>query len=235
MTVNRAERIQHAIDDLKQAVYFATRHDLTDFFKSVQAAINELNGPSFGTGSNYSYGNDANYGNNGSVQPVSYADLTSMNYNGAGAQQLSSGQQVQAKQIYDYLTQHYHLTPTEAAGILGNMEVESSFNTGAYNGKEGALGLIQWEGDRKAALIDYANSQGKSPYDWQVQVDFMMKELNSSNFSNAYQQLQLAKTPADAAAVFDNLYEISSGSSHDLRMADAASIYALFAPKTQLV
>jgi hypothetical protein len=250
MSTNGVERIQHAIDDLKQAIRYAEHGDWPDFRKSVQAAIDALNDPSktgsdfSGNGGNYgdggNYGNYNNYGNyDGSSQRVSYTDLTSKNvptanYNGVSAQPLTSGQQVQAKQIYDYLTQHYHLTPIEAAGILGNMQVESSFNTGAYNKNENAVGLAQWEGGRNPALFDYAASLGKSPYDWHVQVDFMMKEL-SSNFRDAYMHLQDAKNVSEAAAAFDQYYEISKGTSRDLRIADAESIYALFAPKTQLV
>lgn len=171
-------------------------------------------------GSPLAQGVNGNGSHAGSSSGTSPAQLMSLN-----AQPLSSGGQVQAKQIYQYLIAKYHLTPAQAAGILGNMEVESNLNTGAYNSAEGAIGLCQWEGARRAALQQYANAQGKPVTDWQVQVDFMMNELHG-NESGAYSALKSATTPGEAAAAFDQQYERSAGTSHGERIADANSIAA---------
>ena len=144
--------------------------------------------------------------------------------NSASAQPLSSGQRVQAKQIYDYLISKYHLTPAQAAGVVGNMQVESSLNTGAYNSAEGAIGLVQWEGGRRTALEQYAASQGKPVTDWKVQVDFMMHEMQTTE-TRAYSALKAATTPGEAAAAFDQYYERSAGTSRGQRIADAQSIF----------
>jgi hypothetical protein len=152
----------------------------------------------------------------------------SSNGNNANAQPLSSGGQVQAKQIYQYLISKYGFTPAQAAGILGNMQVESSLNTGATNSAEGAIGLVQWEGGRRTALEQYAASQGKPVTDWKVQVDFMMQELRGSE-SGAYSALKSATTAGQAAAVFDQDYERSAGTSRAQRIADANSIAAQLA------
>lgn len=162
--------------------------------------------------------------NQGSLQgtgPLGMTAGSSGNY--ANAQPLSSGEQVQAKQIYQYLISKYGFTPAQAAGILGNMQVESGLNTGASNSAEGAIGLCQWEGGRRTALEQYAASQGKPVTDWQVQVDFMMKELQGSE-SGAYSALKSATTPSGAAAIFDQDYERSAGTSRGQRIADANSI-----------
>ncbi len=150
-----------------------------------------------------------------------------VNYAGNG-QPVSGGQKVQAKQIYNYLISKYHLTPAQAAGILGNMQVESGLNTGALNSAEGAIGLCQWEGGRRTALEQYAASQGKPVTDWQVQVDFMMKEMGGSE-SGAYSMLKSATTPAQAAAIFDQYFERSSGSARGQREADAVNFFNMFA------
>jgi len=148
-------------------------------------------------------------------------------YDGKG-KPLGDGQVVQAKQIYDYMTEHYNLTPAQASGILGNMQTESSFNTAAYNKGEGAIGLIQWEGPRRTALENYANAQGRPVTDWKLQVDFMMHELQTSE-SGAWAKIQQAETPAQVAAAFDKYYERSAGTSRGERMANAENIYKTIA------
>lgn len=139
-------------------------------------------------------------------------------------QPLGPGEQVQAKAIYDYLTTHHGLQPHIASGILGNMMTESSLKTHAYNRAEGAIGLIQWEGPRRTALEQFASHEGKPVTDWHVQVDFMMHELKTTE-SGAFARLQHAQTPAQAAAIFDQYFERSAGTSRGQRMANAENIH----------
>lgn len=152
--------------------------------------------------------------------------IDSGSYDGQG-QPLGDGQRVQAKQIYDYLTDTHNLSPAMASGILGNIQTESAFNTGAYNAGEGAVGLIQWRGSRRVALENYAEHHGKPVTDWQLQMDFMMHELQTSE-SGAWAKIQQAQTPADVAAAFDKYYERSSGEHRGQRIANANNIYQEF-------
>jgi hypothetical protein len=145
------------------------------------------------------------------------------NYSGTG-QPLDAGQTVAVKEIYDYMTQQYGLSPAVASGILGNMQTESSFKTNAYNKGEGAIGLCQWEGPRRHALEAFAQQEGKPVTDWHVQVDFMMHELKGGE-SGAWNRLQAAQTPAQAAAIFDQYYERSSGAARGQRVANANNIH----------
>jgi hypothetical protein len=71
-------------------------------------------------------------------------------------------------------------TKIEAAAIVGNMWAESTFNStaGTLDGN-GAFGLIQWRGDRKNALKQYAKLIGKSVSDTQTQIWFLKVELKS--------------------------------------------------------
>ncbi|WP_433526601.1 phage tail tip lysozyme [Nocardia pseudovaccinii] len=142
--------------------------------------------------------------------------------NSASAQPIGAGQKVTASEIYKYLLSK-GFTPAQAAGILGNMQVESGFDTGAYNPGEGAIGLCQWEGGRRANLEAFAASQGRSVTDWQTQVDFMIHELKGSE-SNAYGHLTSASSAGAAAAAFDQYYERSSGEARGQRVANANSI-----------
>lgn len=139
-------------------------------------------------------------------------------------QPLGPGEIVQAKEIYDYLTTKHNVPPVIASGMLGNMQTESSFRTNAHNAAEGAIGLVQWEGPRRTQLESFARSEGKPVTDWHVQIDFMMKELHGSE-SGAWARLQNAQTPTQAAAIFDQYYERSSGGSRGQRIANAENIH----------
>lgn len=139
---------------------------------------------------------------------------------------LGPAEQVTAKEIYDYLVNVYGLSPIQASGILGNMQTESSFRTNALNKGEGAIGLAQWEGGRRTQLEAFAANQGKPVTDWHVQVDFMMKELKGPE-RGAWNALQAAHTPAEAAHAFDKFYERSAGTSRGERMANASNIYQI--------
>ncbi|NUS42467.1 MAG: hypothetical protein HOQ24_02040 [Mycobacteriaceae bacterium] len=132
------------------------------------------------------------------------------------------GRQAAAPEMYRYLVAK-GFTPAQAAGILGNIHVESGFNARAYNRREGAFGLCQWRGARLANLQNFARAQGKSVADWRVQLDFVSHELNGSH-AGAGARLAAAGTPAQAAAVFDQYYERSSGHARGRRIAAANAI-----------
>lgn len=142
----------------------------------------------------------------------------------ASAQPFGAGQKVKAGEIYRYLLEK-GFTPAQAAGILGNMQVESGFDTGAYNPGEGAIGLCQWEGGRRTALENFAanDPEHRSVTDYKLQVDFMVSELKGSE-SNAYSHLTSAGSAGAAAAAFDQYYERSSGEARGQRVANANSI-----------
>ena len=105
---------------------------------------------------------------------------------------------------------------------------ESNLRTDAYNPKEGAIGLIQWLGQRRQALENFAGNEGKPVTDWRVQVDFMMHELKT-NESGSWARLQQAQTPRQAAAIFDKYYERSSGQARGQCMANAENVHRTIA------
>ncbi len=144
--------------------------------------------------------------------------------NSVSAQSIGPGEKAKVSEIYQYLLGK-GFTPAQAAGILGNMQVESGFDTGAYNPAEGAIGLCQWEGGRRADFETFAakDPEHRSVTDWHLQVDFMMHELQGKE-SGAYVQIKAANSADAVAAAFDQYYERSSGEYRGRRVANARNI-----------
>jgi hypothetical protein len=126
-------------------------------------------------------------------------------------------------QILSRLRDTLGLTPAQAAGVAGNLQVESGFNPAALNRKEGAIGLAQWEGGRRTRLQQFAASRGTSETDLGTQIDYLIYELQGPE-SGALAKLKATSDPASAAAAFDQYYERSAGSSRSTRVADAQAI-----------
>lgn len=108
--------------------------------------------------------------------------------------------QTQAR-IYGRLLQG-GLTPVMAFGLMGNLSMESSFNTGARNpgdGRDGSdsIGLAQWNSDRARALSAFAAARGKPVTDVDTQADFIIHELNTTE-GRARAALASARTPEEA-------------------------------------
>ncbi len=123
------------------------------------------------------------------------------------------------KLVFDTLTSQ-GMPAHIAHGVLGNLKQESGFNSGAYNEKEGAFGLGQWRGGRLENLKRYAQAQGKEISDATVQAEFIGHELSTTE-SAAWEKIQRAKTPEEAAAAFDQHYERSSGEHTAARVKNA--------------
>jgi hypothetical protein len=96
------------------------------------------------------------------------------------------------------------LSPQAAAGVVGNLGMESSFNTGARNAGDGrdgsdSIGLAQWNSSRAQALKQFAASQGKDWTDPAIQADFIVQELNGPE-RRARAALEAAQDPQSAGA-----------------------------------
>lgn len=114
------------------------------------------------------------------------------------------------------------LTAIATAGGLGNLKIESNDNPAAYNAKEGAIGIGQWEKGRRTALQDYARQTGSAETNLTTQLNFLWSELEARGLVD---QLNAAATPAEAATIWDEKFEVSSGSTRQARI-DAANQYA---------
>lgn len=126
--------------------------------------------------------------------------------------------------LYQFYKQNSPFTEAGIAALMGNEEVESSFNPGAYNAGEGAHGISQWEGGRFPALQAYAESIGKSWDDAGTQAAFTLHEMKTS-YPEVYDFLSKTNDPSAAAAYVDQYYEGSAGTTRQQRISDASNIY----------
>lgn len=110
------------------------------------------------------------------------------------------------KYAYNYLL-NKGLTNIQAAAIVGNLQVESGFNTSAegdkgYSGGS-SRGIAQWREGRLSNLKNFAGSQWTS---LDKQLDFVLHELNTSE-KGAFDKLKEAKTVEQATEAFTRGYE----------------------------
>jgi hypothetical protein len=118
-----------------------------------------------------------------------------------------------------FFMQRLGLTAEQAAGIAGNLQIESNFNPRAYKAEENAQGIAQWRGDR---LQNFQKTMGKSVLASTLseQLEFVAKELETK-FGAVLRRLRNSSTAKDAAAIIDSGYEISSGAARGQRQTAA--------------
>jgi len=112
-------------------------------------------------------------------------DPTASNSTGTGVA-LSGG--AFEDEIWNYLTNpglgKDALKPEQAAGIMGNMSAESSFNPTAVEPAPGTgIGLIQWSFGRADNLRSAASKAGVSWQDLKFQLDYLVNESKSRTVS----------------------------------------------------
>ena len=113
-----------------------------------------------------------------------------------------------ATSIRDYLVSQ-GLTKTAAAGVVGNLQQESSLNPNAPGG-----GLAQWQPPR-------------GPTDWSLsgQLKYLVNDLKTS-YSGLLSQMNAAATPGQAATLFCDQYERPGMPMLQNRIAYADAAYA---------
>jgi hypothetical protein len=93
-----------------------------------------------------------------------------------------------------------------AQGIIDVLKAESGFNPTALNPKEGAYGIAQWVGPRKAALQAYAEQQHEPVESTSLQLAFLLHELQTDERAT-YDRLQLATSVDEAIDIFVTGFE----------------------------
>lgn len=118
-------------------------------------------------------------------------------------------------------------TDAQAAGIVGNLQTESSpdLNIRAFNavgGGQGAQGIAQWRGDRITRFESrYGIPLNQSTLDQQL--DYVNWELNNTEKA-AGAKLKATNTAKDAAIAVDTYYERSGGTLLDQRIKFAQTL-----------
>ncbi|WP_135358285.1 phage tail tip lysozyme [Lactimicrobium massiliense] len=113
-----------------------------------------------------------------------------------------------ASSIYSLLTGSYGFTKAAAAGILANMQIESSFNP---NAGSSYYGLCQWGGSRVSNLSAFCAANGYSSSSVDGQVAFMVSEMGSGMISTMNSFSDDAQGAADAGTYFRVNFERSAG------------------------
>lgn len=113
-------------------------------------------------------------------------------------------------------------TKDQAAGIVGNLFVESGLRTDAVGDGGKAYGIAQWHPDRQTK---FRQVYGKDIHEssFQEQLEYVNWELNNTEKRAGY-ALRGASSAADAAAIVDSQYERSSGAAIAQRQANAMAV-----------
>lgn len=153
---------------------------------------------------------------------INYFDVASGGGSGTCSTILTGGDQVQ--QAFNFLIGK-GLSKEAAAGILGNLKQESGIDptseqtAGAWEDMSDdynhAVGLAQWDGNRRPTMIKYAESHGLTlqdlknggPKDMSFQLDYLWRDL-TTNYPGTYAQLKhdtdVAKATLDFLLGFEN-------------------------------
>lgn len=126
-------------------------------------------------------------------------------------------------------------TKEQAAGIMGNLYHESGGLNPAIKEKGGSgFGLAQWTTkDRRAGLAAYAQSKGKEIDDYQMQLEYVLVELEQ-NKAYGLEQLKQAKSAEEAAKIFSDKFERPGIPHMDRRMKYANAALAEYSPAQQV-
>jgi len=72
------------------------------------------------------------------------------------------------------------MNATQASAVMGNMYAESSFNSGVTESNGIGYGLVQWSFGRRTSLEEFAKQKNIDVSDMPMQIEFLLKEYNSS-------------------------------------------------------
>ena len=123
---------------------------------------------------------------------------------GDGIPYSTGKQSITPKEVYKYLKGKGY-SDAAIAGILANIEAESSFDSSdraEYKAGDGltygGLGLFQWNGGRTEALKRWAAENGRDYRDAGVQLDYMMKEAAENSVTT--KDMNVFDNSSDGAA-----------------------------------
>jgi hypothetical protein len=98
------------------------------------------------------------------------------------------------------------MTKAGAAGIAGNMKIESNFKPDIYGDKGTSIGLAQWHNTRMEGLFAFANDKGLDPKAVDTQLEWCWQEL-TTKFKPLLNSLMTETDPRTAAEDFARVYE----------------------------
>lgn len=142
-----------------------------------------------------------------------------------------------ATQIWSYLIGK-GFTPIQAAGLMGNLQAESAFMPDRVQGRtvengsatfdmawlnNKGYGIAQWtSGGRQQNLLKAAKSSGVLDSDLLMQLNFLMKELESASYKSALNELKSATTITDATKPI--LYKFEAPKNFESKLVERARL-----------
>jgi hypothetical protein len=153
---------------------------------------------------------------------LDYYNSMGFNSAGGGGGKLSGSSN--AEKIWNFL-KGKGLSTGAIAGIMGNLQQESSLNPGVN-----ADGLAQWGGSRRTAMQNYARSAGLPSNSLEAQLGYLWQELNSGSGGLSVAQIN-GLSPSQAAILFSNKFErpASWAANNNGRANYANQFYNLYA------
>lgn len=145
-------------------------------------------------------------------QPVTQEEVVGV---GGGAKTTASENEAIAWQFF--IDQGFSVEQT--AGIMGNLAQEHGFNTSDV---AGGLGIAQWLGGRRAALLEREN-----PFSIYTQLEYIMYEFKNKEY-RAYNAVKAATTVEQATIAFQNHYERCGLCNEPRRIQFAYSLLARY-------
>lgn len=79
------------------------------------------------------------------------------------------------QRYYDYLINQEHLTPAQAAGMIGNMPAESGGNPASVGDAGTSGGIFQWHNDRWTRMAGAVGAGWRT--DWKGQLHYAVQEM----------------------------------------------------------
>lgn len=125
------------------------------------------------------------------------------------------------------------LSPQQAAGIVGNLQLESGpgLDPKASNGS--TIGIGQWLGGRKTNLMSFALAQNKDPLTLELQLEFLHKESNERKMRGdsktiEWEGLKRTTSVEEATLYWEYNFERSGGAALERRLQYAQAIFTAY-------
>ena len=156
-------------------------------------AIEVTHGNSSGNNVKATLISSSGYMNHGTIVHVIY---------GLGSGDYSQDEVVEA--IFYFLVDYMGVPVSSAAGVIANIEAESTFNVNAYGDVDigGSIGICQWY-DRKDRLISWCDSNGYDYLSLEGQLFYMEYELHNF-YPNTYNYIMAQ--PENAQGAYNAAY-----------------------------
>ena len=122
------------------------------------------------------------------------------------------------QQVKSYLTKK-GLSKNAIAGIMANIEHESSFNPGIYGDQNKSFGLFQHHDQRKDNLLNFLQKRNLNKNSIEGQIDFALSE-----YPSLINKLNKAVSPQQAADIWVREFEIPANVEKQSKLRQRAAL-----------